>query len=77
MMDVRLDPESQPRLSVTRGEISDEELVALTAAVMATNSYAPAPKTAPGPRSQTRALLRRAILALPAIPGPGSWKWKR
>jgi hypothetical protein len=68
---------SDLRLSVVRGDLTDEELAALTVVVMATNSYAPAPKTHPGPRSQTRAFIRRAILALPAIPGPGSWRRKR
>lgn len=69
--------ETQPRLSVIRGDLTDEELAALTVVVMATNSYAPPPKEAPGPRSQARAFVRRALLALPNIPGPGSWKRKR
>lgn len=79
-MSTPLNEAAEPRLSVVRGELTDEELAALTVVVTATNSYAPAPKPkkkAPGPRSQARAFVRRALLALPNMPGPGSWKRKR
>ncbi|GAA1350938.1 acyl-CoA carboxylase subunit epsilon [Falsarthrobacter nasiphocae] len=71
------EPAQPPRLSVVSGDITEEELAALTVVVMATGSYAPPPKTEPGPRSQARAFVRRALLALPNIPGPGSWRRKR
>ncbi|MBG6217340.1 hypothetical protein IWX75_001795 [Arthrobacter sp. CAN_A6] len=56
-------------LSVISGNPTDEELAALTAVVVALQGETDGPAQGSG-----RSWLRRTMLRLKPLPGPGSWK---
>jgi hypothetical protein len=66
------DPEAQeePLLRVVAGNPTDEELAALTAVVLAMGGGG---DSSDG-RGPGRSWLRRAMLRLHPLPGPGSWR---
>jgi hypothetical protein len=63
---------SEPHLRVVRGNPDDEELAALTAAVVALASAGTRKKTEPKARSRWSE--RGALLRVPLRHGPGAWR---
>ncbi len=64
------EPQSEPLLSVTRGNPTAEELAAVAAVVLALQAGAGAAPARPA----VRAWARRAQLHLSPKPGPGAWR---
>ncbi|MBG6184629.1 hypothetical protein IWX65_002607 [Arthrobacter sp. CAN_A214] len=60
---------NEPVLSVVSGNPTDEELAALTAVVVALQGETGGPA-----EGSSRSWLRRTMLRLKPLPGPGSWK---
>ncbi|WP_159615823.1 acyl-CoA carboxylase subunit epsilon [Arthrobacter zhaoguopingii] len=63
-------PEEEPLLRVVAGNPTDEEVAALTAVVLAMADSAEFNDR----RHPGRAWLRRTLLRLHPLPGPGSWR---